>query len=225
VEVRRVIAEGNAGNQLKVAGPATVTNALLVGNCAFFDGASPLMSEGDHCRAYGNTLAFAPFQDDVSTLVNSTLAGQGDCLVEVECRDGSCEGGETVTVLNTLFAGDVDWRQPWENTCLYYAGTPTDPMSFTTSLFWQVKDDPCPGADAICGQDPRLADPSLASFDLNLLAVSPARGAGTPAGAPADDLWGRPRSSPPDVGAAEYGTCFRDGFENGDASRWSSSHP
>jgi hypothetical protein len=228
VEVRRVIADGNAGNQLKVAGPASIVNTLLVGDCAFFSGVSPLMTGGDHCRAYGAALALAPFQGDATTVVNSTLGGQGDCLAEVGCRDASCDGNESVVFLNDLFSGDIDWRQPWENTCLTYvdnATLPSDPTAYVTNLFWQLKDDPCPGSGALCGQNPLLADATLASFDPDLLAASPARDAGTAAGAPADDLWGRARSGAPDLGAAEYGTCFIDGFETGTTARWSSSQP
>lgn len=226
-EVRRVVAEGNAGNQLKTAGPATIVNTLLVGNCAFFSTVSPLMADGDHCRALGAALALAQFQGDTTTLVNSTLTGQGDGLMEVVCRDASCNGTESVDILNTLFSGNVDWRQPWENTALNWVdeAMPADPTHYATSLFWQLKDDPCPGPGAVCGQNPRLADAALARFDSNLLALSPARDAGTLAGAPADDLWGRPRSGAPDLGAAEYGTCFRDGFEVGSTARWSSAQP
>lgn len=227
VVVERVIAQGNAGNQLKAAGPATIVNTLLVGDCAFFATVSPLMTGGDHCRAFGAPLALAPFQGDAAAMVNSTLGGQGDCLVEIGCRDASCDGTESALFLNDLFNGDVDWRQPWENTCLYWVdeGMPQDPASFASNLFWRLKDDPCPGPGAICGQDPRLADAALASFDPGLLAASPARDAGTPAGAPIDDLWGRPRSGAPDLGAVEYGTCFADGFEFGSSWRWSSTQP
>ena len=30
-------AEGNAGNQVKTAGPVLIENSILLGNCAFFD--------------------------------------------------------------------------------------------------------------------------------------------------------------------------------------------
>lgn len=225
VTLRRVLAHGNAGNQLKVAGPATIVNTLAVGDCAYFDGRTSLMGGGDHCRAFGAALALAPFQGDATIVVNSTFAGQGDCLVEVGCRDGSCDGSESVAFTNDLFAGDVDWRQPWELACLYWPdpNLPVDPTSFDENLFWRLKDDPCPGTATVCGQDPRLADDDLASFDANLLAASPARDAGTATGAPADDLWGRPRSGAPDLGAIEYGTCFLDGFETGGTSRWSNT--
>jgi hypothetical protein len=228
VEVRRVTAEGNAGNQLKVAGPATIVNTLLVSNCSYFDAVSPLMAGGDHCRAGGAALALAPYQGDATSLVNTTVAGEGDCLIGIDCRDASCDGSESITVLNSLFAGDVDWRQPWENTCLAWVEPPQSPIpypTYTTSLFWQVKNDPCPGPGAICGLDPRLVDPSLATFDAHLLPDSPAVDAGTAAGAPADDLWGTARCSSPDIGAAELAGCFADGFETGATARWNAHQP
>ena len=38
IEIRRSMAYGNAGNQIKVNGPTLIENSLMVGNCGFFDG-------------------------------------------------------------------------------------------------------------------------------------------------------------------------------------------
>jgi hypothetical protein len=72
----RVHAEGNAGNQIKVAGQTTITNSLLVGNCAFFEN-QPFTYWVDHCRALGNTLEVA-YTAGADIGLNSTFYGQGD---------------------------------------------------------------------------------------------------------------------------------------------------
>ena len=53
IELRRVHAEGNAGNQIKTNGPVTVENSVIVGNCGYFDG-QPFTYNVDSCRAAGN---------------------------------------------------------------------------------------------------------------------------------------------------------------------------
>src|SRR5690349_5927576 len=50
----RVHSEGNAGNQLKLAGTATIQNSIVVGNCAYYFNAGSIgddMQESDSCRA------------------------------------------------------------------------------------------------------------------------------------------------------------------------------
>ena|GEM_PF-6109049 len=39
IEIRRTLAEGNAGDQIKnFRGPFLLENSIVVGNCGFFDG-------------------------------------------------------------------------------------------------------------------------------------------------------------------------------------------
>ncbi len=213
IEVRGLISEGNAGNQLKTAGNAVVENSLLIGNCAYFSG-QPLMQEGDQCRAMGSAFSVDLHRGSHVTLTNTTITGQGDCLMDIGCNDSypddpdpNCDGSEGVTAHNTLFYGNTDWRQNWENTCLYwYDNTllPSDPASLDYNLVWQAKDDPCPGTHDVCGQEPLVQDASLGSFDGHLIAGSPAINKGTNAGAPSVDIEGYPRDNPPDIGAYEY---------------------
>ncbi|MGD2206904.1 MAG: hypothetical protein PVH17_09005, partial [Anaerolineae bacterium] len=80
VVLDRVRAEGNAGNQVKITGQTTITNSVLVGNCAFFEG-QPFTYHVDHCRALGNTLEVVYTGGEQSTIINSTFYGQGDGLV------------------------------------------------------------------------------------------------------------------------------------------------
>ncbi len=203
VSVRRTVAHSNAGNQLKLADTAEVSNSLVVGNCAFFDGQpfATLMAASDHCRALGASLELSPHAGDSASLVNSTVVGQGDCLLLVECETANCTGSETALIQNNVLRGYVDWRQPWENACLVW-----DPSSFTAgridwNTVYNVKDDEgrCPtGTHNTCNLEPQFVDVTLGpAFDGHLQAGSPAIDTGLPVGAlgglvPAGDLAGSP---------------------------------
>ncbi len=116
----RVHAEGNAGNQIKVAGTTLITNSLLVGNCAFFED-QPFTYDVDPCRALGNTLSLAFTGGESVTVVNSTFYGQGDGLIEAGPRDGfACTGEERFRVTNSLFEGDVEYLDSEDVTFLFY---------------------------------------------------------------------------------------------------------
>jgi hypothetical protein len=203
IEIRRTIAEGNAGNQIKTNGPTYIENTIIVGNCGYFNG-QPFTHHVDDCRAAGNALALNLQPGDQATVMNATLASEGDCLVEVIC-EGSCDGSETVRLRNNIFLGQTDFLQPFENTCLIYTENfPHNPLSVDYSVIHNVKNDPCPvGSHDIC-QAPGLVKPSIDAFNARLLSTSPAIDAGTTDSAPADDFAGRPRDAQPDIGAYEW---------------------
>jgi hypothetical protein len=203
IEIRRTIAEGNAGNQLKTNGPTYIENAIIVGNCGYFNG-QPFTHHVDDCRAAGNALALNLQPGDQATVINATLASEGDCLVEVIC-EGNCDGSETVRLRNNIFQGQTDFSQPFENTCLIYTENFLhEPLDVDYSVIHNVKNDPCPvGAHDIC-QAPGLVNPSIDAFNAYLLSTSPAIDAGTTNGAPADDFAGRLRDAQPDIGAYEW---------------------
>jgi hypothetical protein len=101
IEIRRTIAEGNAGNQLKTNGPTLIENSIIVGNCSFFNGQT-FTYNVDDCRAAGNALSLDLRPGNQVTVTNSTLTSEGDCLVLAVC-DGSCNGSETVRLRNNIF--------------------------------------------------------------------------------------------------------------------------
>lgn len=212
ITVRRLVSEGNAGNQLKTAGKALVENSLLIGNCAFFQ-KSPLMTEGDQCRAMGNSLSIDLHRGNTVNVVNTTITGQGDCLMDAGCNDSmsddsdpNCNGTERVSVRNVLFDGNTDWRQPWENVCLeWYDDSllPRNPFDMEHNLVWKAKGNPCPGHENACGKDPKVTNHLLGAYDAHLRSGSPAINRGTTTGAPQTDLDGGARDSTPDVGAYE----------------------
>jgi len=203
IEIRRTIAEGNAGNQLKTNGPTLVENAIVVGNCGYFDGQS-FTYHVDNCRAAGNALSLDLRPGNQVTVVNSTLTSEGDCLVLAVC-DGGCDGSETVRLRNNIFQGHTDFSQPFENTCLAWAeGFSHDPFDIDYSVIHGVKSDPCPvGAHDIC-EAPGLVNSSIDAFDAHLSQGSPAIDHGTPDGAPDHDFDRRARTGVPDIGAYEW---------------------
>jgi hypothetical protein len=203
IEIRRTVAMGNAGNQIKTNGPAVIENSIVVGNCGYFEGQA-FTFHVDNCRAAGNALSLNLRQGDDVTLVNNTVASEGDCLVLAEC-DGNCRGNESVRMWNNIFQGYADFVEPSERTCLMYQETfPVSPFDVSYSLIHHVKDDACPGMNNICGIPPGLANTELDAFDAHLLTESPAIDAGTSDGAPADDFAGRARDGRPDMGAYEW---------------------
>jgi hypothetical protein len=208
IEIRRTRAEGNAGNQIKTNGPTLIENAIIVGNCGYFEG-QPFTHNVDPCRAYGSALSLDLRRGNQVTVTNCTLASEGDCLIGAGC-EGECDGTETIRLRNNLFQGHTDFLQPDDITCLAYQETfPRDPFDFDYSLVSGVKDDACPGVHRICGASPSLVSTAIDAFDAHLLPGSPAIGAGTRASAPSDDFDGRPRDDRPDIGAYEWRALTR----------------
>ncbi|MBI3684286.1 MAG: right-handed parallel beta-helix repeat-containing protein [Acidobacteria bacterium] len=222
VEVRRSISAGNAGNQIKVAGNATIVNTVAVGNCAFFLG-KPFAQEmgglasGDQCRAQGAALALSIGRGDAVRVVNSTIVGQGDTVISAECRARlgggvpPCDGSEALLLQNNIFAGYGDIRGGDETGLMW------DPDNFTRgrsdyNIIHRVKEAPCPGGSRNVCADPLFVNGSLDSFDGRLRAGSPAIDSGLAAGSlsgliPQDDITGapRPNGSGVDRGAYEFG--------------------
>ncbi len=203
VEVRRTIAEGNAGNQIKASGSATIENTVIVGNCGFFSGAA-FTFDVDECRAAGNALSLALQQGSQDRVTNTTITGEGDCLVIAEC-DRSCRGNELLRLRNNLLIGQRDLTSGGEQSCLFWSeGLVGYTLDFDYSLVSSVKGaPPCPGGHDQCGVAPGIANASIDAFDAHLTSGSAAIDHGTPDGAPTTDFDGQPRDSQPDIGAYE----------------------
>jgi sugar lactone lactonase YvrE len=202
VTLNRVRAEGNAGNQVKVAGSTAIVNSVLVGNCAFFEG-QPFTYWVDHCRALGNTLVLAYTGGEQVSIVNSTFYGQGDGLVGAGPREGfPCTGAESIWGKNNLFHGDTDFFDPGDITFLFYQeGCGNLYFESDFNIAYQTKNVTC-GADEtfvhsgdndLC-QDPLLTGPlSGETYGMIPLANSPAIDSGDFLVCPPNDFLNMPR--------------------------------
>lgn len=204
VELRRTVSEGNAGDQIKTSGPTSLENVIAVSNCSFFDG-QPFTYNVDNCRAGGSALALNPRAGDQSSVVNSTLTGQGDCLVIAECAAGSvCTGAERVLLRNNILLGNPQFSVPGDTTCFTWTDLGDGLFQTDYSLLHGLKNIPlpCPNG-SLCAIEPGLASAAIEAFDAHLLASSPTIGQALAASAPADDFAGCPRDAWPDMGAYE----------------------
>jgi hypothetical protein len=175
VTVSQTRADGNAGNQIKVAGTPTVENSIIVGNCSFFTGVGNMSgnnsggsnSAGDQCRAMGNALVLS-IQPNLHGLIRyNTITGEGDCLILAINGDAS----SSLAIQNNALIGKPAWLQgnqsPQPQSCLFYwdSGPANWPVSYAGNLTYQVKNNYCPpGVANLCNVDPQVANSGLASF-------------------------------------------------------------
>ena len=213
IAISRVLAQGNAGNQIKVTGNTSITNSVLVGNCAFFEG-RPFTYHVDACRAMGNTLEAAYNGGEQVSVMNSTLYGQGDGLVSAGVRWGACDGSEKLTGRNNVFLGDEEFHDPTDVSFLFYQeDCPGLTFEVDSSIAWNVKshgapwvDPPFPGGGNLF-EDPLLAGPfSGTDYGMSLNPGSPAIDAGESGACPAVDIDGTARP----VDGDENGTALCD---------------
>ena len=205
ITIRRTIAEGNAGDQIKTTGPTLIENVIAVSNCGFFEGKS-FTYNVDNCRAGGSAIALTLRDGNEASIVNATITGQGDCLLITECAEGnSCNGSETVLLRNSIFQGNPEFGQTEDTTCLVWHGLGHDPFVYDHDIITGVKNgpDPCP-TNSLCDVAPGLVSPAIGAFDAHLLSDSLAIDAGTAVSTPTDDYDGRSRDSQPDIGAYEW---------------------
>jgi len=205
IEIRRTIAEGNAGDQIKTSGPTVVENVIAVSNCGFFDGKSFTFNV-DNCRSGGSAIALTLRDGNAASVVNSTLTGQGDCLMITECQEGySCGGSESVLLRNDIFQGNPEFGGGGDTTCFAWYGLSHDPFAVDHAIINGLKNtpNPCP-TDSLCNVSPGLVSGDINNFNARLLASSPAINNGTTNSAPSDDFDGCSRDATPDIGAYEW---------------------
>jgi hypothetical protein len=227
VDVRRVIAEGNAGNQIKTTGPTHMENVIVVGNCNFFSGqpfayrmdtngdGTPDGDSVDPCRAGGDAISLDLNPGDQASVVNSTLTGEGTCLLIAMCayQKDCLRSQQNVLLTNDIFEGNPSFSRSGEDVCFAWyndeAGAdrlPQNPFTTEYSILHAVpfgNVNPCGVGNNLCGTSAGLLSPGLDGFNAHLQAGSPAIDAGTAAGAPSSDFDGQPRDAKPDMGAYE----------------------
>jgi hypothetical protein len=211
IVIRRTQSYGNAGNQIKVNGPTRIENSLMKSNCGFFNGKS-FTYNVDDCRAGGAALVFALSQNSVVSVVNSTLTGHGDCLLNAGCDDGSCNGSETITIQNNIFIGNQEFMDPSDTSC--YIWFDQDNF-YNTQIDYNIVYGAKMGGVALSEndifQDPMVVNYNLETFDGHLKAGSPAIDSGLTVGSlggliPDHDFEGinRPKGNGVDRGAYEF---------------------
>jgi hypothetical protein len=212
IEIKRTMAYGNVGNAIKVNGDTAMENCLMVGNCGFFHGKAFTYYVND-CRAGGTPLSFSLRKGTTFSLVNSTIVGQGDCLMGGECDDGSCDGSEKIIIKNNAFQGYPDYTDPGDTTCylwLDHFNFYNTQMDYNIVYKTKIADELTLSAHDL-QQNPRFVNDSLASFNGHLQSNSPAIDTGLAVGSlsgliPANDIEGnsRPGGAGVDRGAYEY---------------------
>ncbi|HZP65024.1 MAG TPA: right-handed parallel beta-helix repeat-containing protein [Rudaea sp.] len=100
VAFREVRAEANAGNQLKATGTVSLRDSIVDGSCTAL-GETGLDSD-DLCRALGNSVALRVGGGERVEVRDNTIAGEGDCLVILECAGGACRSASAVVSGNRL---------------------------------------------------------------------------------------------------------------------------
>ncbi|WP_167285035.1 right-handed parallel beta-helix repeat-containing protein [Marilutibacter alkalisoli] len=158
VTIRRTHAVGNAGNQLKTNGRATIENSVVIGNCSFFDGRDSMQS-GDQCRALGNVVSVGMVNSQPVVLRHNTITGEGDCLILSSGGDASTR----LDITGNVLLGQTDWHRQQELSCVHYHDNSTAVTRFSGNVVWNTKRHRCPG-DSLC-IDPGLSDTRLAHFD------------------------------------------------------------
>lgn len=130
--------EGNAGNQLKTKGPAVITGATVIGNCAYFKDYPALgLLAGDHCRAAGNAVSIALTNGAAVSIDAATISGQGDCLLLV----GGGNSASTVTTSRSSFTGGPDASDVTgaDLTCGFYADVAPATYAWLSNTWSNVK--------------------------------------------------------------------------------------
>lgn len=142
--IRRLRAEGNAGDQVKVTGPARITRLTAASTCGFFTG-KPFTHHVDACRSGGSAVVFALRPGDETTLAVSQVSGEGDCLMIAECAaGGGCTGAERVWVSDSSFRGGPEFGSGGDTTCLAWHDLPADPFRYANVIAEEVKVAACP---------------------------------------------------------------------------------
>lgn len=215
IDIKRSRAYSNAGDQFKTSGPVSVENCLAVSECSFFDQKS-FSYNVDNCRSGGSAFSITLGDGDQASLIHSTVAGEGDVLLLVECEQGEFCDDVEFSVLNNLFMEYREFLDPSDiSTYVWYEPDVFGTQAFDYNLVYSPDGALRLGNVSLSqndiNQDPQLVDAALATFDYRLQATSPAIDAGVWDGnvtsqLPDHDIDGttRPYGAGPDMGCFEY---------------------
>jgi len=137
--VRRMRAENNAGNQLKVSGEGAVSDSLINGRCDWF-GERYNMRADDQCRALGNAVSLSLHPGRRVELRDNRIDGVGDCLVVAEGGDASSE----VLLSGNRMTGGHLWSDRSRRSCGFYAHETPTRVRFAANTLVGVRGGQCP---------------------------------------------------------------------------------
>jgi len=213
IEIRRTISAGNDGNQIKTSGDVWIENSILISNCGFFHN-MPYWNNDDDCRAGGDALVMDMNPGGQAIVINSTITGNGNCLVTAGCSHGQiCNGTERILLRNDIFQGQNVFWYPQDQVCFAWfddestSPMPADPFIVDHSLITGVRFGnvtPCQTNGNLCDVPSGLENTTIDLFDAHLTATSLAINAGTFEEAPNDDFDSNTRFDQPDIGAYEH---------------------
>lgn len=240
ITIERVLADGNAGNQLKIAGNSSIANSVVVGNCAYFSKPGNIgvgnMQSSDSCRASGDTIAILAGNDVASptninhavtvTVQNNTIAGEGNGLIMLSRGNPDSH----VYITSNAMSGSMNWHlvesgYPELTGGVYYYPRPgTDDaapsITYADNLFWNLKNDQCP-MGSLC-ENPRFTNGDIYAFNALPTPSSPLINRATAANSTLVDFRNKPRPSSRDgvlgydIGAIQYqGMADNQVFKNG----------
>lgn len=217
ITVDRVLFEGDKGNSIKVGdGKVIVRNSAIIANCGFWDDFPSKGSAFSPCRAGGNAIVLNLGGAGVADIVNSTIVGEPDILLDI----AGCNGGEILNIQNNILVGTTQygggdvtsWAYAYSG-CVY--GTLITTSTAKNNIIYGVKESsPCSGQTSCSTSNPTLTSTNFTTeaFDLRLRSGSPAIDAGLDSGTtvgnttvPTVDILNAARpANDVDIGAYEY---------------------
>lgn len=139
VTIKRLHAEGNTSQQVKVSNNSYIEDSVIIGNCMFFNGKSTTCDAGtcgasfNNCRAAGNTVNFA-FRDSTHNpkLYNNTILGNGDVLVVTD-GESVCTAGTDIFIKNNILRGGTEFNDGSDLVSVFFNSSASCDADFVES--------------------------------------------------------------------------------------------
>ncbi|HET7557239.1 MAG TPA: right-handed parallel beta-helix repeat-containing protein [Rhodanobacteraceae bacterium] len=194
----------NAGNQVKIKGPAVIQNSVIVGYCSAFNGKYD-MSGGDNCRANGTAVLLVSTPGALASLSYNTIISQGDCVITNQEGSSASE----MDLYDNVLIGQPSFRSPDQKACLYWweKNPPIGKVAVKGNVIWNTRFfTSYPAGNTLA--DPKLKSESLATFDPTPLSGSPAIDKASTVLTVKSDYAGyaRPVGAGYDIGSREFGS-------------------
>ena len=174
-----VLFEGNVGNSVKAGGgDVIIRNSAVIANCGFWDNFASKGPNFSTCRAGGNAVVVNLGGGGLVDIVNNTIVGEPDILIE----GFGCDGGEALNIQNNVIVGTTQYGGGDTTAWAYFysgctAGTLVTSSTAKQNVIYNVQNgSPCASQSNCLYQDPLFtaANYTTDSFDLRLQTGSPA---------------------------------------------------